>query len=87
MWITCEYKDISAPPTRWDKDNQDMSSKNETRIVTIHKNGSSNGVVIAPPFLRALNAKRGDQLVMWLDVKKNLVMRKMSLESYQALRR
>lgn len=85
MWITCENKDIARTPALRGKDNQDIYMANEIRIVTVHKNGSSNGVVIPPPFLKKLGAKRGDQLVMWVDPRGNVVMKKMSFESYHAL--
>lgn len=58
-----------------------------SRIATVHKNGSSLAVVVPSVMCKSLNIQRGDQVVIFIDAKHNLVMRKMSLEAYKAMRK
>lgn len=59
---------------------------NTSRIATVHKNGSSLAVVIPSVMCRQFGIKRGDQVVVYTDQRNNIVMRKMTLQAYKAMR-
>ncbi len=53
---------------------------------TVHKNGSSNAIVIPKSYCRVLKIERGDQMTFEIDKHDNIVMHKISKEDAAHLR-